>query len=300
MIKQLSLLFSLVFSILAYDFAPNLEHNRLGAIEVLDVKVLDFKALDGIEFKGISDLAYDKDRGLYALSDFGNLYKLDLVIGKHKIKEVHLAETYTLKNKKGKKLKKKKSDSEGMVFSKEGLIISFERHPKISLFSLKGKKLKNFILNEPLVEIKNYQKKNKALEAVTLHPKFGIITAPEVALKKQDENIHTLYALDKKWKFKASYKITSILLLKDNNILVLERDFSYLKGYSILLKKVDIMECEELCKSTVLADFKSTDGWNLDNFEGLAQVGENLYLMVSDDNGSFLQKTLLVLFRIHE
>jgi len=296
-IKPLVLLSLLALSILAYDFSPSGEH-RLGSIEILDVKVLDFKDFNGLAFKGISDLAYDKDRGLYALSDFGYLFKLDLRINNQKIKHISLTEAYTLRTKKGKKLKKKKSDSEGMVFSKEGLIISFERSPKVSLFTLEGKKLRNFTLNESLVEIKNYQKKNKALEAVLLHPDFGIITAPEVPLKNKDESFHTLYALNKEWKFKATYKITSILLLKDENILVLERDFSYLQGYSIVLKKVKIKDCIGVCESTLLANFKSTQGWNLDNFEGLAKVGENLYLMVSDDNGSFLQKTLLVLFKI--
>ena len=298
MIKLLVLFPLLVLSSLAYEFSPKGE-NRVGSIKILDVKVLDFEKLNGISFRGISDLAYDKKRGLYALSDFGNLFKLDLQIRNQKIEHIVLKEAYALRTKKGKKLKKKKSDAEGMVFSKEGLIISFERSPKVSLFTLKGKKIENLALNESLVEIKNYQKKNKALEAVTLHPKFGIITAPEVPLKNEDDNFHTLYALDKEWKFKASYKITSMLLLEDENLLVLEREFSYLQGYHIMLKKVDIMNCKGICESEVLASLKSTEGWNLDNFEGLTQVGENLYLMVSDDNGSFLQNTLLVLFSIN-
>ena len=281
----------------AYEFSSH--HNTsVGSIKILDVKVLDFDEVAGIDFKGISDLAYSKKRGLYALSDFGNLFKLELKLNNRKIDSVELLEAYVLRGKKGKALKKKKSDAEGMVMTQEGLLISFERDPKISLYDFTGHKIKNLTLNEELIDIKNYQKKNKALEALTLHPKFGIISSPEIPLKNEDKNYHSLYSLNKKWRFKASYKITSMQLLKDNNLLVLERNFSYLKGYTIRLSKVYLNNCKDICKSEELATLKSSEGWNLDNFEGLTYLGEDLYLMVSDDNGSLFQKTLLVLFEI--
>lgn len=297
MIKSLLTLVFLNLSIWAYEFSSH--HNMsAGAIQILDVKVLDFDEVEDIDFKGISDLAYSKKQGLYALSDFGNLFKLELKINNKKIGSVKLLEAYVLRGKKGKVLKKKKSDAEGMIMTPKGLLISFERDPKISLYDFTGNKIKNLALNEELIDINNYQKKNRALEALVLHPKFGIITSPEVPLKNEDKNYHSLYSLYKKWRFKASYKITSMQLLKDNNLLVLERNFSYLKGYTIRLSKVYLNNCKDICKSKELATLKSSDGWNLDNFEGLTYLGENLYLMVSDDNGSLFQKTLLVLFEI--
>ena len=297
MIKSLLTLIFLVVYVSAYKFSPD-NKKAVDSVNILDVKVLDFDSFKGIDFEGLSDLAYNEKRGLYALSDFGNLFKLELKLKNRKIKSVALLEAYRLRGKKGRVLKKKKSDAEGMVMTSKGLVISFERHPKVSLYDFKAKKIKDFALNEDLVEIKNYQKKNKALEALSIHPRFGIITAPEIPLKGEDKTYHTLYALDKKWKFKATYKITSIQLLEDNNLLVLERDFSYLQGYSIRLSKLDIDSCKNICKSKELITLKSSDGWNLENFEGLTRVGENLYLMISDDNGSLFQKTLLVLFEI--
>ena len=298
MIKLLITLVCLCSVGFSYEFAPT-EQKSVGKITILDVKNLDFDSLNGIDFKGVSDLAYDKEKGLFALSDFGYLYKLDLQLKNRKISHISLLNAYVLKNKKGKKLKKKKSDSEGMVFSKKGLIISFERQPKISLFDFQGQKIKNYKLAKELEDIKNYQKKNKALESLVKHPDFGLITAPEISLKGEDKNYHILYSKNRQWKFSASHKITAMELLSDDNLLVLERDFSYLKGYSITLKKVNIMDCKEICKSEILADLKSTQGWNLENFEGLTHLYDNVYLMVSDDNGSFLQKTLLVLFEIN-
>ena len=286
---------SLSFS---YDFSSD-KTDTFGSIRILDVKTLDFDTLNEIEFKGISALAYDEKRGLFALSDFGYLYRLNLNIKNEKIKEIVLKEAYVLSSKKGKKLKKKKRDAEGMQFSEDGLIISFERHPKISLFNFKGRKIKNFDLPKKLQDIKHYQKKNRALEALVVHPKFGLITAPEAPLKNQDKKVHTLYSKTKTWKFKASYKITALELLPDNNLLVLERKFSYLQGYKISLKKVNIMQCKkEFCLTETLAVFKSKDGFNLDNFEGLTHIKDNLYLMISDDNDNPFQETLLVLFEL--
>jgi hypothetical protein len=63
---------------------------------------------------------------------------------------------------------------------------------------------------------------------------------------------------------------------------------------------VDLNNCNKhhVCKSKYLAAFDSYKGWHIDNFEGLTKVGKNRFLMISDDNDSFFQKTLLVLFEI--
>ena len=280
-------------------FPSSFKASDVPGLKILDAKEVFFHNMNGIKFTGISALAYDKKRGLFALSDKGNLFRLDLKIHGSEIKSLSLQEAMPLRTKKGKKLKKEKRDSEGLSLTKKGLIVSFERSPKVSLYDFKGRKIKNYVLNKPLQDINNYQKKNKALEGLVKHPDFGIITAPETPLRHEKNNIHTLYSLDKKWKFKASGKITSIELMPDKDVLVLERGFHLLKGHKITLTKVNIMNCDSgLCPSQTLASLKSTQGWELDNFEGLTHIKGNIYLMISDDNGSFFQKCLLVLFEV--
>jgi hypothetical protein len=72
----------------------------------------------------------------------------------------------------------------------------------------------------------------------------------------------------------------------------------------ITLKKVWLKQCRKKgkkggnCKSEILAQFSSGDGWQVDNFEGLAKVGKNRYVIVSDDNDRFFQRTLLVYFEV--
>jgi len=275
---------------LDYKITPlGMSSSKYMHINILDSKELKFEALDGIEVTELSALAY-KDSTLYALSDKGYLYHFEIGIKKSKIKKLSLKKAFKLKNKSGKKLKKKKRDSEGLVFLGDNLLISFERKHRVELFSLNAAKIKKIKINKSLRDSENYESKNKGLEAVAYSKKYGVITAPELPLKNEDKEYHTLYAKDKTWKFKAEGSITALEFMDRERILVLLREFNC---------EVNLNNCKKsVCKSKVLARLDSSDGWSIDNFEGLTKVDENKYLMMSDDNGSFFQKTLLVLFEI--
>ena len=56
---------------------------------------------------------------------------------------------------------------------------------------------------------------------------------------------------------------------------------------------------KQVCESKILARFDSSDGWLLDNFEGLTHLKDNQYLMVSDNNQNPFQRTIMVLFEIN-
>ncbi len=268
-------------------------------INILDSKELKFEALDGIKVTELSALAY-KDSTLYALSDKGYLYHFDIDIINSKIQQLSLRKAFKLKNKSGKKLKKKKRDSEGLAFLDDDLLISFERKHRVELFTLNAIKIKKIKINKSLRDSKNYESKNRGLEAVTYSKKYGVITAPELPLKHENRKYHTLYAKDKTWKFKAEGSITALEFIDRNRVLVLLRKFNeFTRKRVAVLSEVNLNNCKKnVCESKMLARFNSYDGWNIDNFEGLTKVSKNRYLMVSDDNGSFFQKTLLVLFEI--
>ncbi len=67
------------------------------------------------------------------------------------------------------------------------------------------------------------------------------------------------------------------------------------------LKKVYIDRCKKgICPVKVLLKMNSHEGWDVDNFEGLSRVGRDRYVMISDDNDNFFQKTLLIYFEVKE
>ena len=271
------------------------DNNQYMYIKILDTKLLRFSGVSEL-----SGLSY-RDKKLYALSDKGILYQFLLDIKHDKIQTLQLQHEYKLRNTKLQRFKRKKRDSEGLASYRSGFLISFERQERVLYCSRKGIKIRKMKLNPLLENRKNYQSANKGLESVTYSPKYGLITAPELPLKNQDSKYHTLYAKNRVWRFQAEGAVTDITFLDKDSVIVLLREYSYLTQHRVTsLVEVNLQKCnkQDICKERVLAKLDSADGWHIDNFEGLTKVGKNRFLMVSDDNDSIFQKTLLVLFEI--
>lgn len=281
-------------------FPEDNKFSSLKGVRILDAQVVNIEGTKGVSFMEISDLAYDTRKGLFALSNKGDLFSMELRIEQNKIHGLKLKNAWHLKNKKGKRFSKNKRDAEGMDFYKNQLIISFEGKPKVSIFTLQGRKVENLDISPVLTDIDNYQGKNSALEALVQHPQFGPITAPEKPLKHMSQELHTLFSKDKRWSFEADASLTAMENMSDGSLLILEKEFHpFTFGHTIWLKKVDIANCkEDVCQADVLAKLQSSDGWKLDNFEGLARIDDKRYLMISDENDSFLQECILVLFEV--
>jgi len=282
-------------------------------IRILDQLSLSYPNIDGHHFFGISDLAYDRKKNrLYLLGDQrGKIFIFNAEFGE-KIENFKPLSAFKLLGRGGKAFRRWRSDSEGMTLDRSGkLLISFEGRSKIGRFSTKGVMLREYRLPPKLLNVKNYRSRNKSLESVVQHPKYGILTAAEWPLKKDKAKDQTIYSLSgKEWHFKAdsatSSAVVSMEVMDDGNLLVLERAYSGLMNPVVVtLKKVWLRGCKRKgkkrkCRSEVLARFSNTDGWGIDNFEGLTKVGKSRYVMVSDDNDNFFQRTLLVYFEVIE
>lgn len=273
-----------------------LRHVRVGKIDFLDVKELDFAHKK--KFHELSALAY-KNGILYALSDKGRVFHLSLDITKDSLKNVKLLQSYPLLDKKVKRLKKEWRDSEGVDFMGNHLLVSFEHKHRVALYTTKGKLIKKMVIHPYLRDKKHYLSPNKSLEGVAYNEKYKLITIQE--RESQSSPLHTLYNRHKRYHFVAQGDITDIIFIEKDALLVLTRKFHYITRerestlYRVWLNRCDIAS---LCKSELLAHLDSWDGYELDNFEGIVKVAKNRYLMISDDNNSLFQKTLLVLFKI--
>lgn len=281
-------------------------------VKILDQKLLSFDTIEGIDFEELSDIAYDMAKGIvYFVGDEGALFSFRATFS-DKIDRLTPLHGTRLKNKKGKTLRHWKKDSEGATMDNRGrLLISFEgKKPKIGWYATSlpqmGTLIQKYKLPKILKKKKYYRSGNKALESVAWHPIYGILTAAELPLKHDDEKYQTIYALSgKRWHFKAEPEgnsaVVAMEVMDDGNLLVLERSYTHiLSPFVVTLKKIWIKHCkEEMCPTTVLLKMDNHQGWVVDNFEGLAKVGKDRYLMVSDDNGNFFQKTLLIYFEVY-
>ncbi|MCK5725459.1 MAG: esterase-like activity of phytase family protein [Thiotrichaceae bacterium] len=274
-------------------------------ITILDERVLYYPKMNKVSFSEISDLSYiQKTNKLYMVGDKGNFYIFDAYFDK-KIRELKYLNAFKITEKK----QHKSYDSEGLTHDDKGqLYISFERYPRIAKINTKAYLSSNQKLTKELNKRKHYKGSNKMFEALTWHPKYGLLTAAEYPLHQKPNNQQTIYALDgKKWHFTAQHHennaITAIEVMDDKNLLILERAFAGLtKPFVISLSKLYLDQCDKKrqCKSEVLASFNSQEGWGVNNYEGLARVGKNRYVMVSDNNNKSIITTQLIYFKVNE
>jgi hypothetical protein len=285
------------------DFVKDGEYMK---IKIKESIILDFDKIDGEKFFGISDIAYDEKKHLlYAINDRGVMFTFSLFVEDGQIKQIKSLHAIPLKDKRGKRLKGYYRDSEGLSMVGDSLAISFERRPRVSLFDKEMRFKKMVKIPEKLKRIKSYQGKNDALEALTYSSKLGFITAAEYPLRGKRKGYHDIYAQKgkiceiKRDRYNA---IVAMEMMADGDILLLQRKFLW-KSLTMenTLSRVHISEPKEgICKVDILAWMSSKEGWNIDNFEGLTHISDNLYMMISDDNGNFFQKTILTLFEIKE
>ena len=100
------------------------------------------------------------------------------------------------------------------------------------------------------------------------------------------------------------FKPTDAAVLPNGDVLVLSRYFKLLGGFKARLERIPAaaIEAGAVLKGELLARFAPP--LTVDNFEGVAVArdadGATLVYILSDDNFHFLQRTLLLLFRLSE
>ena len=152
---------------------------------------------------------------------------------------------------------------------------------------------------------------NKGLEALVFVPKgFALegtlIAISERGLDRDGNLIAFLVGGPTPGQFSVrrsqNFDISDAVLLPSGELLVLERKFSLLSGVGIRIRGIAL---KSLAPNAVVdgpAIFEADLGEEIDNMEGIdafvTPEGETVLTMVSDDNFSLLQRTLLLQFRL--
>ncbi|WP_298609944.1 esterase-like activity of phytase family protein [uncultured Thiothrix sp.] len=279
-------------------------------IKLLSEFTIPRASFNGLTISELSDLAWDQDEQLlYAVSDQGRIFHFKLKLENEQITAVDPVFAAGLVDNKGKPIKLR--DSEGLFAlnannGKKGdtqLIVSFEHGPRIYRMTPQGRQVGVVPIHKDLQNAKAYRSQNAMLESVAYHPKYGFLTAPERSLKGEPNNLQTIYSAKQKWSFLAypaeNSSVTSLEILPDKSVLVLERAWvGILHPMVISLRRVDLDACAkaEVCEVQDLGVYSSLI--QVDNFEGLTQIRDNLYLMVSDDGERDLLRNQLSLFKV--
>ncbi len=102
----------------------------------------------------------------------------------------------------------------------------------------------------------------------------------------------------------AYYDISDATLLPDGGLLLLERKFSLRGGIGVRIRRLALAELAPGAVVDGPTLFEADLGDEIDNFEGIdahrTEDGETVITLVSDDNFSFLQRTLVMQFTLLE
>ena len=188
------------------------------------------------------------------------------------------------------------------------LLISFERRPRIMRYRPDGSVDGVEVLPGTLGDVGAYEGFNRGLEALASLPGIGLLTAPERPMAGDPDGAVTIHALDgRRWTLPLSDEpaasVTAMEAVGGDELLILERSFvSSMVPLVIRLRSTRLpsQPGTEPLAVTEIAIFDNGAGWFIDNFEGLAHHRGRHFFMVSDDNASWLQRTLLTYFELIE
>jgi hypothetical protein len=101
------------------------------------------------------------------------------------------------------------------------------------------------------------------------------------------------------------FDISDCTVLPGGDVLLLERRFSLLRGgIAMRLRRLSIADIKPGALVDGPALFEADMGYNIDNMEGISThrtaAGDLILTMISDDNFSFLQRTIMLQFKLYE
>ena len=252
----------------------------------------------------MSGIAWDNDEQiLYGISDDGYIVHMRLKLSaKNFLEDVEIIATYRLKDENGKEKKEQETDAEGITLDNAdnnikgdtAIVLVLDNPARAEQYSTTGMFTGPVTLHDNLVKLS--EDPAFQINAVAGNNETGYMFLTK---ERQGYKDHLLYigtesehpvALNNN----ASINIVGADHVTNKGLYILDREYkSMLQPVIYCVRKItDFKRVENI------ACFNTRDGWNLDNFEAIAHYRDNYFLLMSDDEENFFQKTLLVMFKI--
>jgi hypothetical protein len=293
------------------SFDPRDEmHVRYGSLEFRSGLVLtsSFKG-----FGGLSALQLDKKGERFiSLSDKGDWFAGRLVYSGENLKGMADVTSAPMLGPDGKTLASRDwFDTESLAFDGSVAYVGIERVNQIVRFDFSKGGIRS--RGEPIAVPPALSKLpfNKGIEALVFVPQGQplagtLIAISERGLDASGNNMGFLIGGPSPGQFSVTrtddFDISDAMLLATGELLILERKFSYAKGVGIRIRRMPLASVKPDALIDGPAIFECDLGYEVDNMEGIdAHVtteGETVLTMISDDNFSMIQRTLLLQFTL--
>lgn len=206
---------------------------------------------------------------------------------------------------------KYKMDAEGLAIRNDGILVSFEQVHRIDLYPPTGFEASRPKRSLPYLIPRKELRGNGGFETIAVSPVASPLAGATliVAEKSVDANGNLFAAIidgPSKGLFSVrqygSFDVTDGAFLPDGDLVLLERRYSFATGIGVRIRRIkggDIRPGAVVDGEVLLeADLNS----QIDNMEGLDLIagadGSTHIVLVSDDNHSILQRSLMLEFRL--
>ncbi|MES2601602.1 MAG: esterase-like activity of phytase family protein [Pseudomonadota bacterium] len=285
-------------------------HIRYGALEFRSGLILT-SSFRG--FGGLSGLRLDKKGEQFiAISDKGNWFTGRIVYRGKRMTGLADVKSAPMLDSDGRKITARGwFDSESLAFDGSTAYVGFERVNQIVRFDFGkgGTRSRGEVIPVPPGVAK--LPFNKGLEALVFVPKGqplagSLIAISERGLDPSGNILCFLIGGPSPGQFTAkrtnNFDISDAVLLPSGDLLLLERKFSMLEGVGIRIRRIPIKSVVPDAVIDGPTIFDVDLGYEIDNMEGIdahvTEDGETVLTMVSDDNFSMIQRTLLLQFTL--
>lgn len=275
----------------------------VGGVELVS-GARDFGSLSGFDFvDGREDFVAVSDRGRWITGKVTRKNGVPVGLADVRIAPMVDASGRVLRD-------KAEADAEGLRVSDGSVWVSFEREARVEKFSLPiGDD--NRPVDAGLVIPRAELRRNKGIETVAVAPGDGplggaLVTVAERSINPDGDIFAAVSGGPRAGVFfvrrHPPFDVTDGAFLPDGDLLLLERRFNRTDGIGMRLRRIgaEAIRPGATVDGEVLleADF----GYQIDNMEGMAvsrdAAGRVFLTLVSDDNGSFFQRTLLLEFEL--
>ena len=287
----------------------NPDRVRFGALDYLGGLILRTEAP---RFGGLSGLAIDGAGTLLAVTDHGWWLRAQLITENDRPIGLTKAEMAPIIGPNGKPLgRTKRFDTEGLALNNGIAWVGIERAHEVLRFDLGRDGLTARGQLVPVPREAKILPSNQSFEAVcyaSAGPRAGTLIAIAERARKGENQPTRGFILDGAnrgafdVKRRGDFDVTDCAFTPDGDLILLERRFGWFSGLAMRLRRIDprairpdgMLDGESLLEAGA--------GTVIDNMEGLAitknEKGETILTLVSDDNFSMLQRTVLLRFRL--
>jgi hypothetical protein len=213
----------------------------------------------------------------------------------------------------GKPLRRTRSyDTEGLTIAGGIAYVGIERTQEVMRFNWAKDGVRARAQAVPVPPDAKQLPRNQGLEAIGVAPPRSPLAGALVVIAEQAGGTTTtptrgfILSGARKGAFdvvrSGGFDVTDLAFLPSGEMLILERRASLLRGFGVRIRRIaaDAVFSDATVDGSVI--FEADMGHQIDNMEGLAvhrdSAGETIVSMISDDNFSGLQRTVLLEFAL--